>query len=61
VCRQASEFFLVMFDSVCSKNIEFYFDHEEMIRDVSLGFVDGNIMSCVKNKLECESWSQLVL
>ena len=50
-----------MFDSVGSKNIEFHFDYEEMIRDVPLGFVGGNIASWVKKKFECENWSQLVL
>ena len=52
---------LVMFGSVDSKNIEFYFDHEEMIRDVPLGFVGGSVVYWVQKKLECASWLQPLL
>ena len=50
-----------MFDSVDGKNIEFHFDHEEIIRDAPLGFVAGNIMYWVKKNLQCDSWSHLLL
>ena len=59
--KQESEFFLVVFGSVDGKNIELHFDHEETIRNVPLGFVGGSVVYLVQKKLECGSWSQLLL